>query len=85
MTFRWYKIFNIEEFSALELISKTYTFFLEGVGQKDILVTVGETVGITYEGVFLPVTIETKNPYIRDGFASYKHTNGDVYLGVEVT
>jgi len=84
MVYTWFKIFNITEFNALDLISKTYTFILEGVGQKDVLVTKGVTYGMTYEGVFLSLNMIDRNPFEFDGYAIYVDADQNVYLGIEV-
>ena len=84
MIYTWFKIFNITEFDALNLISKTYTFILDGVGQKDILVTKGVTYGMTYEGVFLSLNMIDRNPFEFEGYAIYVDADQNVYLGIEV-
>lgn len=90
MTFTWFKIFNLTEFEALNLVSKTYTQILEGIGQKDILVTKGECVSMLYEGIFLPLQLNDINPFIKEGeaegdlaYAIYIDADDDVYLGIE--
>lgn len=90
MIFTWYKIFNRTEFLALNLVSKTYTLILEGIGEKDVLVTYGELISIKYEGYFLPLKLNDKNPFIKLGetetelaYAIYEDENNDVYLGIE--
>lgn len=82
--FNWFKIFNTTEFDATGLVSRTYTLILDGVGQKDILVTKGIGYGLTYEGVFLSVGLNESNPFEFEGFAAYKSTANDVYLGIAV-
>ena len=84
MIYTWFKIFNITEFDALNLISKTYTFILDGVGQKDILVTKGVTYGMTYEGDFLSLNMIDRNPFEFEGYAIYVDADQNVYLGIEV-
>ena len=85
MQYNWFKIFNTAEFDALGLVSKTYTFILDGVGQKDIFVTKGVNYGITYEGVFLSLQLNDLNPFPFDGHAIYlDEATDDVYLGIEV-
>lgn len=84
MVYTWFKIFNITEFNALDLISKTYTFILDGVGQKDVLVTKGVTYGMTYEGVFLSLNMIDRNPFEFEGYAIYVDADQNVYLGIEV-
>lgn len=82
--YTWFKIFNKNEFDALGLVSKTYTLFLEGVGQKNILVTKSEGYGMVYEGIFLPLEMNGENPFAFEGHAIYKTVAGNVYLGIEV-
>lgn len=84
MIYDWYRVFNLAEFQALNLVSKTYTLNLEGIGLKDILVTQGNTTGITYEGTFLSIQLNEKNPFEFDGKACFIAENQDVYLGVQV-
>lgn len=90
MEFKWYKIFNLTEFEATGLTSRTYTQFLFGVGQRDILVTKGNKVSMLYEDQFLPVLFEDKNPYSKTditsekSYAVYKDENEDVWLGLGV-
>ncbi len=82
--YNWFFIFNADEFAALDLVSKTYTVILAGVGQKDVLVTQGVGIGITYEGVFLPLNLNGKNPFGFETFASYIDAENNVWLGVPV-
>jgi len=82
--YTWFYIFNYADFIALDLVSRTYELVLDGVGQKEILVTKGNTVGMTYEGVFLPLELNEKNPFEFDGHAIYKDGDNNVWLGIEV-
>ncbi len=84
MAYTAYKIFNRTEFEATGLTSKTYTVNLDGIGEKDILVTKGELIGMLYEGVFLTLDLNGANPFEFDGFAIYEDENHDVHLGIEV-
>lgn len=84
MIYDWFKIFNLTEFLALGLISKTYTLNLEGIGQKDILATSGKTTAITYEDVILSVNLNSKNPFEFGEYAVYLSESQDVYLGIAV-
>lgn len=89
MTFDWYKIFNLAEFMALNLVSRSLTVVLEGAGEKDILIVRGNTVSIVFEDVFLPIEFEDDNPFVREGdeksYAVYKDESGDVWLGIEAS
>jgi hypothetical protein len=85
MTYTWYKIFNLTEFEDLGLVSKAYTLNLSGIGQKSILVFKGNEVSVQYEGVTLPIQLNTKNPFEFDGHAVYLDTDtDDVYLGIAI-
>lgn len=84
MEYTWFKIFNLTEFNALGLVSKTYTLNLDGIGDKEILVTKGNVVAINYEGVFLSLQLNDLNPFPFDGHAIYIDGSNDVYLGIEV-
>lgn len=84
MQYTWFKIFNRTEFNALGLVSRTYTLNLDGVGEKDILVTKGLALGMLYEGVFLSLELNDKNPFEFDDHAIYVDENDDVFLGVPV-
>jgi len=82
---KWFKIFNLVEFLATGLVSRTYKLNLEGVGLKDILVTTtGENTGITYSGKFLILGLNGNNPYSFEGHAVYLDSNNDVFLGIAV-
>lgn len=83
MTYLWFKIFNTAEFDALGLVSKTYTYDLEDIGEKDFLVTKGVTYGITYEGVFLSLEMSDLNPFPFEGFALYLDEDQNVWFGIE--
>jgi hypothetical protein len=83
MSYTAYLIFNKDEFEALELISKTYTVNLPDLGQKDIIVTNGNLLGITFEGVYLAINLNSKNPFFKDGYAVFLDEDNDVYLGIE--
>lgn len=82
--FDWYLIFNLAEFNALSLVSKTYTYFLDDLGQKSFLVTKGNEVAITYDGEFLPVEFMGHNPFQSGQYAVFLDENDDVWLGIEV-
>lgn len=84
MTYRWFKIFNLLEFEALGLVSRTFTLELEGIGQKDILVVKGIGFGLVYERIFLRLNMNGANPFEFEGHAVYQDEENDVYLGIAV-
>lgn len=83
-TYDWYLIFNYTEFLGSGLVQKTIEPELEGRAKTKILITHGNTVGVQVDDVFLMVSFLDENPYEREGYAVYRHTNDDVYLGFEV-
>ena len=82
MIFDWFNLFNLTEFMATGLVSRTLTRTLEGIGNRDILITSGDFVGITYEGVFLCIDMADQNPFVMDGCAVYVDEDDNVWLGV---
>lgn len=85
MTVDWYPIFNYDEFVALGLPSQELTVILEGIGEVDILVTKGNFVSVLYDGIFLPLDLNDRNPFAFEGHAIYKDAvDGTVWLGIEV-
>lgn len=88
MNFDWYKIFNLTEFEATGLVSRTVTVFMEGIGTQEILITKGNLVSMMYADTLLPVEFLDKNPYSRAGddhtYAVFKDEAADVWLGIGV-
>ena len=84
MTYNWYYIINADEFEATGLVSQELDLELENIGPKTVLVTMGAMLGITYEGVFLPLEMNGENPFEFDGHAIQVHDNGNVFLGIAV-
>ncbi len=82
MIYTWFYIFNTTELDDLDLISKKVTLNLEGIGQKEILITKAIGYGITYEGVFLSLNLNDKNPFEFDGHAIYVDESNNVFLGI---
>ena len=84
MNYTWFKIFNTAEFDDLDIPSRTYVLNLVGIGQKSILVTKGTGYGMTCDDVFLYLDLNGANPFEFDGFAIYKNSSNDVFLGIAV-
>lgn len=82
MDFNWYELFNKAEFLATGLVSRLLTVTLEGIGQKEILITKGNELSILYDGVFLPVGFTGKNPFIFESTAVFEDEDGMIWLGV---
>lgn len=86
MLFDWYNLFSLTEFLAQGLISRTLHVNLDGIGQKDILVTRGNEISLIYEDVILPINFRDQNPYNRAGsektYAVYQDSNNNIWLGI---
>lgn len=81
--YHWYSLFNHAEFIATGLVSRTLVVELEGLGEKQILISRGNKIGITYDDVYLVVDLLTDlNPNVIENYAVYKDTNNDVWLGI---
>ena len=83
MSFDWYKLTNLDDFEALGLVSQKLTLDLEGLGHKDILVTKANAVSILFDGIFLTIGFNEKNPFEFEGHAVYLDENRDIWLGIE--
>lgn len=84
MILKWFFIFNSDDFAATGLTSRTYTVILDGIGQKDILVTMGESLGMLYNGIFLSLNLNDENPREMDGQGIYIDANNNVWLGLPI-
>lgn len=84
MIYDWYKIFNLTEFEALDLISKKYQVVLKDIGAKEILVTKAGLVSMIYDDVFLSINLNNRNPFTFEERAVYVDDNDDVWLGIAV-
>jgi len=87
MTFDWYKIINKTEFEATGLVSRELEVILEGVGAKDVLVTVGNYFSITIDDVMLSINIgiDGVNPFVFEDRAVYLDSANDVWYGIKVS
>ncbi len=97
MNFTYYKITNYNDFVDLDIPSKEFTVELESIGLKTILITKGINVGMLYEGVFLTLNLNDKNPFIFEEQETFGDENtdrwhqaiwidseNDIWLGIEV-
>ena len=84
MIFDWYKIINHTTFMATGLPSKELTVTLQNIGEKTILVTRGNMLGMLYDGVYLGLNLNGNNPFSFEGYGIYIDANMDVWLGIEV-
>lgn len=83
MDFNWFELFNKAEFLSTGLVSRTLTVILEGIGEKEILITRGNELSILYDGVFLPLNLKEENPYVFDERAIFEDADGVIWLGVK--
>ena len=79
---KWYRLFNRQDFIDTGLVSYKTSVVFENEGEKEILITRGFDVGITFEDTFLPVSLNEKNPFRIGEKAIFIDLSGDVWLGV---
>lgn len=84
MSYNWYALFNLTEFLALDLVSKNVTLLLEEIGEISFTIFQGEHTSILYEGVFLSLNINDRNPFFFESHGIYVDSNNDVWLGIEI-
>lgn len=84
MNFRWFKIINEIEFLNTGLVILEKNAMLEGIGQKTFIISKGQSVGITCDGVFIPLIFEAY-PMIFEGCALYLDIDTrDIFWGFPV-
>jgi hypothetical protein len=83
--FDWYLIFNLNDIPE-EVISRTFSVSLEGIGSVDIEFNRGILNSLLYEGVLLPILFENQNPFIGLGnqYAVYQDQDQNIHFGVAV-
>lgn len=77
----FYQIFNYQSFLDTDLVSRTYSLVFSDLGPKEVLVTRGNLVSITYDGILLSLNLNDESPFYFEEHAIYLHTDGFVYLG----
>lgn len=80
--FNWYRVFNLQAFLDSGLVSKEATLAVDGTGDKEILITRGNTVSMLVDDLLLPLNLNAKNPFRFGERAIFLDTFGDVWLGV---
>ncbi len=78
----WYKVINLTEFNATNLVSRTVSIPLGQLGTKDILVTKGNQVSLLYDGTFLSIDLNNINPFEMDNRLVYLDDSNDIWLGL---
>lgn len=84
MIYDWFRIFNLDEFLALNLVSRTYELELQDYGIKQFLVVKGEHVSIVHDGHMLVLNLNGKNPVKMGKYVAQVTEENDVYLGILV-
>ena len=81
MIFDWYQIFNLTDFLATNLVSRTYTQILTGRGEVEVLVVRANVVSVQFDGEFMPIQFAGKNPYASGSYGVFIDTDDNVWLG----
>lgn len=79
----WYRLFNVDDFLATELVSRQLVEVLQDRGRQTFLISRGNLLSITWQGVFLPLEFLDTNPYVDEGMASYVAADRWAWVGFE--
>ncbi len=81
----WYKVYNLADFLAEDLVSKEVEVIFETVGLKEIRLTKGyNEISILFDDVFLIPNLNEKNPFEFEDRAAYIDDNDDIWVGIKV-
>jgi hypothetical protein len=83
MTYDVFKIINLDDFNASGLVSKKVSGFFAERGLKEVLVTKGNMINFLYEGIFLSLNLNEKNPFEFEDHAIFIDPNNDLWLGIK--
>lgn len=78
-----YKIYNVNDFLAMDIPSFMFQLTLEDVGTETFMLAKGNLVSLLYKDVFLPIGLNNQNPYFFDGVCVYLDSNDDIWLGIK--
>ncbi len=78
-----YKIINLNDFEALNLPSRKITANFDGIGIMDILITKGNCVSLLFDGVFLSLNLNNKNPFEFEDYAAFLDPDDNIWLGIK--
>lgn len=81
MLFDWYRIFNLDDFLATGLVSRSLRINFLGIGVKTVHITRGNLVSVQVDDAFVPLEMNGENPYMFDNRAVYLDVHRDVWLG----
>lgn len=85
MIYDWYKIFNLTDFLAKELVSINLEANLEGVGLESFLITKGNEISIVYKDKMLAINYNNENPYANGDYAVFRDDETlDIWFGISV-
>ena len=78
-----YKIINLDDFEDTGLVSRKVSGLFGTLGLKEVLVTKGNLVSITFDDVFLSLDLNEKNPFEFEDHAVFLDPNNDIWLGIK--
>lgn len=82
-TYDWYNLINLDDFDALDLISKELTLNLDGLGDKTCLISKSNGYSILYDGNYLLAELNDKNPFEFEDHAAYIDGDNNLWLGIK--
>ncbi len=80
-TYYWYNIYNKDTFVEDGIPSRELDLELEAIGQKTILLTVGNKISVVIDDVILSLELNDKNPFEFEDHAVYIDEDNEIWLG----
>jgi hypothetical protein len=84
MTYNWYEVISIDDLNAEGTESVELEFYTYELGIVTILVTKGNYTSILYDGVFLSLDMNGKNPFIFENKGIFLGSDNIIYFGIKV-
>jgi hypothetical protein len=82
MIFDFFTVANTSD--LIDRASKEVTLFLEGYGEKKVIVTNGNYIGVQIDNVFLANNINGKSPFVFDDHCLRILDDGSIQIGFKV-
>lgn len=83
MSASWYKLFNLADFLAESLVSRTLVETLNDRGEQTFEIFRGNYVSVQYADAFLPINFLDRNPYVQGNYAVWRDGNDDIWFGFQ--
>lgn len=85
MIFDWYLVYNLTDFDALNIHSKSIPLNTEDRGLINLIITKGQYYGVNFvdDDIFLAVGINNQNPFNLGSRSVAIDTHNNLWIGLE--